>query len=174
MIISASRRTDIPAFYSEWFLNRIRDGYVLVRNPMNIHQVSRIRLSPDVVDCIVFWTKNPKPMVQRLEELKDYNFYFQFTLNSYATDVEPNVPSKGNDVIDTFIKLSEKIGANRIIWRYDPIIITDKYTIEYHTTYFEKLAQVLSGKFSKCVISFVDEYKKNSKTLKLLVYLQSL
>lgn len=166
VIISASRRTDIPAFYSEWFLNRIRDGYVLVRNPMNIHQVSRIRLSPDVVDCIVFWTKNPKPMVQRLEELKDYNFYFQFTLNSYATDVEPNVPSKGNDVIDTFIKLSEKIGANRIIWRYDPIIITDKYTIEYHTTYFEKLAQVLSGKFSKCVISFVDEYKKNSKNFR--------
>ncbi len=103
MIISASRRTDIPAFYSEWFFNRIKDGYVLVRNPMNIHQVSRIKLTPDVVDCIVFWTKNPRPMLSRLDELKDFKFYFQFTLNSYSTDVEPNVPSKGREVIDTFI-----------------------------------------------------------------------
>lgn len=166
MIISASRRTDIPAFYSEWFFNRIKEGYVLVRNPMNTHQVSRINLSPDVVDCIVFWTKNPRPMLNRLDELKDYNYYFQFTLNSYSTDVEPNVPSKGNNVIDTFISLSEKVGAQRIIWRYDPIIITDKYTIDYHVTYFEKLAQILSGKFGKCVISFVDEYKKNSRNFR--------
>ena len=72
MIISASRRTDIPAFYSDWFFNRIKEGYVLVRNPMNIHQVSKIKLSPDVVDCIVFWTKNPKPMLDKLDELKDY------------------------------------------------------------------------------------------------------
>lgn len=166
VIISASRRTDIPAFYSEWFYNRIKDGYVLVRNPINIHQVSRISLSPKVVDCIVFWTKNPKPMMKRLDELKDYNYYFQFTLNSYSTDIEPNVPSKGNNVIGTFISLSEKIGPERIIWRYDPIIITQKYTIEYHTTYFETLAQALSGKFSKCVISFVDEYKKNAKNFR--------
>lgn len=76
MIISASRRTDIPAFYSEWFFNRIKDGYVLVRNPMNIHQVSRIKLTPDVVDCIVFWTKNPRPMLSRLDELKDFKFLF--------------------------------------------------------------------------------------------------
>ena len=91
MIISASRRTDIPAFYSEWFFNRIKEGNVLVRNPMNIHQVSRIALTPDVVDCIVFWTKNPKPMINRLSELEKYCYYFQFTLNSYAKDIEPNV-----------------------------------------------------------------------------------
>ena len=166
MIISASRRTDIPAFYSEWFFNRIKDGYVLVRNPMNIHQVSRINLSPDVVDCIVFWTKNPKPMMSRLDELKGYNYYFQFTLNSYSTDVEPNVPSKCKDVINTFIELSDMIEPDRIIWRYDPIIITEKYSIEYHATYFEKLAQTLSGKFGRCVISFVDEYKKNAKNFR--------
>lgn len=166
MIISASRRTDIPAFYSEWFFNRIKDGYVLVRNPMNIHQVSRIKLTPDVVDCIVFWTKNPRPMLSRLDELKDFKFYFQFTLNSYSTDVEPNVPSKGREVIDTFIELSERIGPERIIWRYDPIIITEKYSIEYHATYFEKLAETLNGKIHRCVISFVDEYKKNAKNFR--------
>lgn len=166
MIISASRRTDIPAFYSEWFFNRIKEGYVLVRNPMNIHQVSRINLSPDVVDCIVFWTKNPAPMVERLDELKDYNYYFQFTLNSYSTDMEPCVPSKTKNVIETFKKLSDKIGAERIIWRYDPIIITEKYDLDYHATYFEKLAQELNGKFGRCVISFVDEYKKNAKNFR--------
>lgn len=166
MIISASRRTDIPAFYSEWFFNRIKDGYVLVRNPMNIHQVSRISLSPDVVDCIVFWTKNPKPMMSRLDELKGYNYYFQFTLNSYSTDVEPNVPSKGKDILNTFFELSDMVGPERIIWRYDPIIVTEKYSIEYHATYFEKLAQALSGKFGRCVISFVDEYKKNAKNFR--------
>lgn len=83
MIISASRRTDIPAYYSEWFMNRIREKYALVRNPINVHQVSRISLHPDVVDCIVFWSKNPKPMISRLGELHDYMYYFQYTLNAY-------------------------------------------------------------------------------------------
>ena len=86
MIISASRRTDIPAYYPDWFYNRIREGYVCVRNPMNFHQVSRISLSPDVVDGIVFWTKNPLPLMPRLEELRAYPFYFQFTLTPYGKD----------------------------------------------------------------------------------------
>lgn len=93
MIISASRRTDIPAYYPDWFCNRIREGFVCVRNPMNFHQVSRISLSPDVVDGIVFWTKNPLPLMPRLEELRAYPFYFQFTLTPYGKDVEPGVPS---------------------------------------------------------------------------------
>ena len=84
MILSVSRRTDIPCFYSEWFYNRIKEGYVCVRNPMNPHQVSKIELSPEVVDCIVFWTKNPEPMMDRLEELSEYNYYFQFTLTLYT------------------------------------------------------------------------------------------
>ena len=99
MIISASRRTDIPAYYSDWFYNRIREGYVCVRNPMNFHQVSRISLSPDVVDGIVFWTKNPLPLMTRLEELRAYPFYFQFTLTPYGKDVEPGVPSKNLSLI---------------------------------------------------------------------------
>ena len=162
MIISASRRTDIPAFYFEWFFNRIKEGYVLVRNPMNIHQVSRIALTPDVVDCIVFWTKNPKPMINRLSELEKYCYYFQFTLNSYAKDIEPNVPSKNSEIIETFKILSESIGKERVIWRYDPILINNKYNTDYHIKYFRKLAEMLHGKFEHCVISFVDYYKKNA------------
>ena len=88
MIISASRRTDIPSFYSEWLFNRLKEGYVCVRNPMNIHQISQISLSPDVVDGIVFWTKNPTPMLERIHELDNYTYYFQFTLNSYGKDIE--------------------------------------------------------------------------------------
>ena len=105
MIISVSRRTDIPAYYSEWFYNRIKEGYVLVRNPMNIHQIGKINLEPDVVDGIVFWTKNPVPMLDRICELERYNYYFQFTLNSYNKDVEPNIPSKNKIIIPAFQQL---------------------------------------------------------------------
>lgn len=94
MIISASRRTDIPTYYSDWFFNRIKAGYVLVRNPMNIHQISKISLNPELVDGIVFWTKNPIPMLDKLDRLADYTYYFQFTLNAYGHDVETGVPSK--------------------------------------------------------------------------------
>lgn len=133
---------------------------------MNVHQVSKINLSPDVVDCIVFWTKNPQPMLYRLDELKDYNYYFQFTLNAYAKDIEPNVPSKNDEIIQTFKTLSDIIGRDRVIWRYDPILINQKYSLEYHIKYFEKLAELLDGSFDHCVISFVDYYKKNSTNLK--------
>ena len=94
MIISCSRRTDIPAFYSDWFFNRMREGYVLVRNPMNPRQVRNVSLAPSDVDCIVFWTKNPAPMLDKLQLLQDYNYYFQFTLTPYGKDIEPNLPPK--------------------------------------------------------------------------------
>lgn len=171
MIISASRRTDIPTYYSEWFYNRIREGYVCVRNPMNIHQISKVSLSPDVIDGIVFWTKNPIPMMNRLNELKDYMYYFQFTLNSYGTDIEANIPNKNNVIIPAFRDLSRKIGAERVIWRYDPILFTSKYTIDYHINYFNEIAKRLSGYTKKCVISFVDLYrntKANTKDIGLL------
>ena len=115
MIISASRRTDIPNYYSEWFFNRLKEGYVYVRNPMNIHQISKIPLDKSVVDGIVFWTKNPQPMLERIEELDGYVYYFQFTLNAYSSDIEPNVPSKKDVVIPTFQKLSKKIGKEKVI-----------------------------------------------------------
>lgn len=166
MIISASRRTDIPAFYSDWFLERIKDGFVLVRNPLNIHQVSKIKLTPDVVDFIVFWTKNPEPLLNKLDKLQDYNYYFQFTLNSYDTDIEEYVPNKGKYVLSTFKKLSDMIGKEKIIWRYDPILINDKYNIDYHLKNFEKLAKQLSGYTEKCTISFIDLYRKTELNLK--------
>lgn len=165
MIISASRRTDIPAFYSDWFFNRLKEGYLLVRNPMNAHQVSRINLNPDVVDCIVFWTKNPQPIMNRLDELKGYNYYFQFTLNSYDKSLEPNVPRK-KFLIKTFIELSERLGKNRVIWRYDPIILTDIFDKEYHCRWFDYLAQNLCDYTNRCVISFLDLYKKTERNLK--------
>lgn len=160
MILSVSRRTDIPNYYSEWFFNRIQEGYLYVRNPMNFHQVSRIELSPEVVDCIVFWTKNPKPMLSRLTELKDYPYYFQFTLTGYGRDIEPNVPHKKKEMIPIFQKLSGKIGRERVIWRYDPILLTERYTMEYHRKAFKEIARELEGYTEKVVISFVDLYGK--------------
>lgn len=165
VIISASRRTDIPNYYSEWFLNRIKEGYLYVRNPMNPRQISRIPLSPELVDCIVFWTKNPEPMIGRLEELKDYRYYFQFTLTGYGRDIEAGIPHKKNNMIPVFQRLSRMIGKERVVWRYDPILFTDRYTPDYHLSAFEQIAEALQGYTSKCVISFVDTYAKNQKAL---------
>lgn len=168
MILSVSRRTDIPSYYSEWFFNRIKEGFVYVRNPMNEHQVSKINMTPEVVDCIVFWTKNPGPMLDRLEELKGYDYYFQFTLTGYGKDIEQNIPHKREQMIPIFRELAQKIGPERVIWRYDPIIFTEKYTPEYHLKAFEQIATALKGYTKKCVISFVDIYAKNKKNMELL------
>lgn len=168
MILSVSRRTDIPNYYSDWFLNRLREGFLYVRNPMNPRQVSRIELSPEVIDCIVFWTKNPAPMLARLEELSPYPYYFQFTLTGYGRDVEPGVPHKRENMIPAFQRLSEMIGSNRVIWRYDPILFTSVYTPEYHLQAFSQIAEALRGHTKRCVISFVDRYAKNSGSMKRL------
>jgi len=165
MILSVSRRTDIPAFYSEWFFNRLKEGFVYVRNPMNIHQVSKIALSPKEIDCIVFWSKNPRPMLDRLDELKDYMYYFQFTINPYDKGLERYVPRK-EGVISTFKDLSNAIGPNRVIWRYDPILLTDMMDMNYHVKYFHEIAKRLEGYTNTCVISFVDLYKKTQNNLK--------
>ena len=165
-IVSASRRTDIPSYYSDWFFNRIKEKYVYARNPINIRQVSKIDLSADFVDCIVFWSKNPEPMIDKLDLLKNYKYYFQFTLTSYGADIEKNIPSKREKIFYTFKKLSDKIGDKKVIWRYDPIIITDKYTLDYHKKYFEKIAKTLSGYTKKCIISFMDIYSKVKRNMK--------
>lgn len=114
MIISASRRTDIPSYYSEWLVNRLKEKYVLVRNPMNIHQVSKIDLSPDVVDAIVFWTKNPTPMLSYLDQINDYTYYFQFTLSAYGPDVERNLPSKIKLLFRHFNSYPKKLEKKRL------------------------------------------------------------
>ena len=159
MIISASRRTDIPAFYGEWFMNRLEEQYVLARNPVNPKQISRLSLAPGDVDCIVFWTKNPKNFlkyIDRIDELK-FRYYFQFSLNPYGGDLEPGLPEKA-ELLETFILLSERIGMEKTIWRCDPIIINDNYSLEYHKTSFNFFCEKLRGHTEKCVISFVDNY----------------
>lgn len=165
MILSVSRRTDIPTYYSDWFFNRIKEEFLYVRNPMNPHQVSKIAITPDLVDCIVFWTKNPEPMLSRLDELKDYRYYFQFTLTGYGRDIEYNVPHKKEQMIPIFQQLSEKIGPEKVVWRYDPILLSDRYTIEYHCKAYEQIAKALRGYTKRCVISFVDMYAKMQKNM---------
>ena len=170
MILSVSRRTDIPNYYADWFYNRIKEGFLYVRNPMNPHQISKINLSPDVVDCIVFWTKNPENMLSGLDKLKDYACYFQFTLTGYGRDIEPGIPHKRNCMIEIFRRLSDKIGHDRVIWRYDPILFNDIYTEAYHLRAFQEIAESLKGYTDSVVISFVDLYakiKRNMESLKL-------
>lgn len=166
MILSASRRTDLPNYYSEWFFNRIKEGYLYVRNPMNIHQVSQIDISPQIVDCIVFWTKNPEPMLDNLEHLNSYNYYFQFTLTGYGTDIETSLPHKRDKMIPIFQRLSEMIGKEKVIWRYDPIIFTEAYSEEYHLKAFHEIASSLKGYCTRVVISFVDLYTKTKRNMK--------
>jgi len=164
MIISCSRRSDIPAFYSDWFFSRIREGYALVRNPMNPKQVRRISLAPEDVDCLVFWTKDPAPMRNRLQLLNDFTFYFQFTLTPYGKDIEPHLPPK-TELLDTFLRLSDKIGKQRMIWRYDPILLSENISIDYHVDHFGVMAQRLAGRTNKCVISFIDMYRHISSRM---------
>lgn len=168
MIISASRRTDIPTYYSEWFFNRLREGDVLVRNPMNARQISRISLSPEAVDGIVFWTKNPVPMLSRLGELEPYPYYFQFTLTAYGRDVEPNLPGKNGVLIPAFQELSRMAGRERVVWRYDPIFLSDRYTVEYHCRYFRVLAAKLGEYTEKCTVSFLDFYRSTARNMRSL------
>jgi DNA repair photolyase len=165
MIISASRRTDIPAYYSDWLLNRIKVRCVCVRNPMNIHQISKINLDPNVVDCIVFWSKNPKPMLDKLQHINEYAYYFQFTLNPYDTDIETMLPSK-KEILETFKKLSDAIGSQKVIWRYDPVLLNKKYTVAYHIDKFYEFAKELKGYTEKVTFSFIDFYKKITENIK--------
>lgn len=158
MIVSASRRTDIPAFYSSWFFNRIKEGYVLVPNPFDAHRISRINLSPAVVDCIVFWTKNPAPMLDNLELLKDYKFYFQFTLNPYGSELENNLP-RFRKRIELFKRLADKIGRDKVIWRYDPILTNEVYTVSFHREKFAETAELLKEHTEKCMLGFIDHYR---------------
>lgn len=159
MIINTGQRTDIPAFYAEWFSNRLKSGFVCVRNPYNPIQVSRYALDPAVVDVIGFCTKNPAPMFPYMKLLKDYGQYWFVTITPYGRDIEPNVPDK-HLMLGNFRKLSGIVGVNSIGWRYDPIFLSEKYTSEYHLRAFEQIAAALDGYTKTVVISFIDLYPK--------------
>lgn len=159
MIINTGQRTDIPAFYSKWFCNRLKEGIVCVRNPFNPVQVSRYRLNPDVVDVIGFCTKNPAPMLDHMDLLSDYGQYWFVTITPYGRDIEPNVPEWQKVVLD-FQKLSRVVGIHSTGWRYDPIFLSDRYTHDYHIRFFSKIAEELEGYTETAVISFLDIYQK--------------
>jgi DNA repair photolyase len=166
MIISASRRTDIPAFYADWFMKRIREGYFHRVNPFNSNQVSGFSLKPEDVDAICFWTKNPKPLMKYLDELDaiGLNYYFQFTLNPYDTTFEPNVPML-QERINTMIELAGRIGAERVVWRYDPIILSSVTSVAWHLEQAERIANQVKDATQRLVFSFYDFYGKGQGRL---------
>ena len=159
MIINTGQRTDIPAFYSKWFINRIREGYVLVRNPYYPTIVTKFLLNPEVVDVIGFCTKNPRPMFPYLDEIKNFGQFWYISITGFDKDLEPNVPPI-DQVIEDFKYLSNKVGKNAIGWRYTPIIVNEKYTKEYHIKMFEYIASRLEGYTSLVTFGFVDLYPK--------------
>lgn len=142
MIISASRRTDIPAFYAKWMVNRLRDGQVLVPYPRDAGKLGRVRLTPENVDAITFWTKNPAPMLEHLRAIDDmgFKYYFSFTVTGYGPDVERHLPPK-DEVVDTFLRLSERLGPKRVDWRFDPIVVSARYPVDWHLDAFGAMCQ---------------------------------
>ena len=169
MIISVSRRTDIPAFYSEWFHHRIEAGYCLTPHPFNRNKIYEISLAPEDVDALVFWTKNPAPMFPLLPELdqRGFQYYFLYTLNHYPAPLEPNLPPL-DDRLAAFETLSRTIGLHRVIWRYDPIIISNRTGPEYHRRVFSRLCQDLQGLTNKVITSVLSPYAKTRRRLTAL------
>ena len=161
MIIQTGNRTDIPAFYSQWFTNRLREGFVLARNPFNPVSVTRYMLDPSVVDLIVFCTKNPGPLLRQgdWDLLNRYHQYWFVTITPYGKDIEPNVPEK-TEVMESFRSLSRIVGADCMCWRYDPILIDEIWTVERHIKEFSAMCRKLEGSTHTCVISFIDLYEK--------------
>ena len=169
MIISASRRTDIPAFYAEWFMNRIREGYCTVPNPFNPNQISRISLKPEDVDVIVFWTRYARPLLPFLNELnqRGYRYYFLYTLMNNPRVLDPKSPSHKRS-LDTFRELSHRIGKEKVIWRYDPIVFSAITDTNFHQETYHRISEELKGYTTRSVISMVDIYRKVAKRLRLL------
>ena len=166
MILFASGRTDIPAFYSNWFINRVKAGFVDVRNPFNQNLVSRINFSD--VDLIMFCSKNPLPMIDKLKMLK-VPVLFHVTITPYSKDVEPNIPDK-RLIIEGIKKLSLVLGIDNVVLRYDPIFLSDKYNVDYHIRAFDKLCKNLNGYVNKIIVSFMDEYKNVRSNKNILKY----
>ena len=162
MILNTGLRTDIPGFFSEWFYNRIDEGFVYVRNPYAKNQIYSYKLDPALIDCIIFCTKNPKPMFENLEKIDKFNQYWHITITPYEKEIEPNIPPM-NDVLESFKYLSKKLGKENVTLRYDPIFINEKYTLEKHIESFEYIINSLSGYTTEAIISFIDLYEKTKR-----------
>lgn len=160
MIINTGGRTDTVQYYTKWLLQRFKEGYVLSRNPLFTNKVTRYELTPDKVDCVVFCSKNYKPILPYLHEITNsFNTYFHYTITAYGKDIEPGVPSV-EESIKTLTELSNQAGKQRVAWRYDPVLLTEKYTISRHLQTFEKMAEALAPYIDRCIFSFVEMYKK--------------
>lgn len=167
MIISASRRTDIPAYFSEWFINRVKAGYCYVRNPMNPKYISKVSLEKKDIEAIVFWTKNPQSMLDKLHYLDGYNYYFHFTINPYDLSIEGDVPKK-SILIKTFQDLSNRIGKEKVIWRYTPILYIDgKIDLNYHKRYFVKMLDKIGPYTDLIKIGALEMYEKTKRNAKI-------
>jgi hypothetical protein len=158
MILNAAQRTDIPAFYSPWLARRLREGYVMVRNPYNPQSVTRYRLDPSVVDLMGFCTKNPWPLISYWKDLEPYGQFWYVTVTPYGRDIEPFVPPVER-ALEGIRELSRRLGPHAVGWRYDPILLTSRYTAEWHIQQFERMAAFLEGYTDAVVISFLDLYK---------------
>ncbi len=164
MILNVSGRTDVVAFYTEWFMNRYKEGYVDVRNPFNPNLVSRIKFQN--VDLIMFCTKNPLPIIKYLKDI-DKPILFHITVTPYKNDIEPYVPDK-TKIIEDIKEISNIIGVDNVCVRYDPIFISNKYTVDYHIKAFSKLCNLLNGYVKKIIVSFIDDYKNVRSNKKYL------
>ena len=162
MILNTGLRTDIPGFFSEWFYNRIDEGFVYVRNPYAKNQIYSYRLDPELIDCIIFTTKNPRPMFRNLEKIDKFNQYWHITITPYGKEIEPNVPPV-DEVIDSFKFLSERLGKEKVTLRYDPIFISEKYSLEKHIESFDYILDSLSDYTTEAIISFIDLYEKTKR-----------
>lgn len=160
MILNTGGRTDTVQYYSDWLLRRFEEGYVLTRNPLFPNNVTRYELVPEKVDCVVFCSKNYRPILPRLNEITDrFNTYFYYTITAYGKDVEPGVPSV-DESIETLKELSAMVGKKRLAWRYDPVLLTEKYTVQRHLGTFEDMASRISPYVDRCIFSFVEMYRK--------------
>lgn len=165
MIVSASRRTDIPACFAPWLARRLREGYALVRHPYDPHQVTRVMLTPDAVDGLVLWTKHAVPLMPYVDALGGYTYYFQYTVTPYGGALEPGLPDVWTERIPAVLRLSDAVGPERIVWRYDPVILTDVYTVSWHAVTFGRMAALLAGRVRKCTFSFVDDYASTARNM---------
>jgi hypothetical protein len=169
LIISASRRTDLPAFYAPWFMNRIRAGFCHVPNPFNPGQVAKVSLRPEDVEVIVFWTRDPRPLLPHLAELeaRGYRYYFQFTLTGYPALFEPYLPERAI-LTQAFRELADRIGPDKVIWRYDPLALSNLTDHAFHYRSFSSLCTELSPHTRRVVLSLLDPYAKNRRRLRKL------
>ena len=173
MIINTGARTDTVQYFTPWLLNRFKEGYVLSRNPLFPNKVTRYELTPEKVDCVEFCSKNYRPILKDLHQITDrFHTHFQYTITAYDKDIEPGVPDIDAS-IDTLLALEKQVGKERICWRYDPVLLTPKYTIDVHMETFDHMASRLAGHVDRCVFSFVEMYKKLEVNMPELVPLRA-